>query len=574
MKKFREAKDRLDIRIFRRYPKEFDALIGIGGRRHRAKTLSYSLSGLSLLIHGSPPIERGTIISVDVEELDISQKVRVIWKTDLEGVINIGVLRLGVLNGSLRHYRFSDVLIGLQRSLKTGILHIEVGRIRKRLYIKNGNMIGAWSNQREDRLGDILLAEQIISRESYVHAGEIKRRSKKEYGTILVETGIINPSELKNALELQSRRIIESLFGLQEGNFRFAEGTFTQEEPVSLTISTANLIYKEMKKTADISLIKKYLLDSVIDFSSTPMDLFQNIHLDREDRKILSLIDGRTAVRDLIALGSNRDAETLKSIYALLEARIIEIKKEGDEPSGVDPEEVLEKSKNSPEEKVKQIEEMYSRYIERDYYSVLRIDASASHQRIKTAYYKVAKEFHPDLHYDLPNDMKRMLTEVFSYMTNAYMTLKDPILRKKYDDCRKEYEYMKCIRVNEKRVCRNAEIARSKNEEAKDSFAQGKYEEAAHLFAQAIYFDNTLAEYHYGYGCSLRRLDKGKEAIHALNEALNLDQNHAGILAEIGHAYLGLGYSRRAKGNFSKALRIDSSNKKAKMGMEILKDSS
>jgi len=65
----------------------------------------------------------------------------------MQSGLRIGLAKLGVLQGSFLHYRLSDMLIGLQKTVKTGILVIQHGLINKELYIKNGDMIYATSNQ-------------------------------------------------------------------------------------------------------------------------------------------------------------------------------------------------------------------------------------------------------------------------------------------------------------------------------------------------------------------------------------------------------------------------------------------
>jgi curved DNA-binding protein CbpA len=65
----------------------------------------------------------------------------------------------------------------------------------------------------------------------------------------------------------------------------------------------------------------------------------------------------------------------------------------------------------------------------KDYYKVLGVSKHASQQEIKIAYYKLAKEFHPDL-----NQGKTV--ERFKEINNAYDTLSDNNKRTQYDSMR------------------------------------------------------------------------------------------------------------------------------------------
>jgi molecular chaperone DnaJ len=62
----------------------------------------------------------------------------------------------------------------------------------------------------------------------------------------------------------------------------------------------------------------------------------------------------------------------------------------------------------------------------KNYYIILGIPADSSHSDIKSAYRRLAKEFHPDYYGESPSP--------FQAIQEAYSVLSDPSQRKKYDD--------------------------------------------------------------------------------------------------------------------------------------------
>jgi molecular chaperone DnaJ len=64
----------------------------------------------------------------------------------------------------------------------------------------------------------------------------------------------------------------------------------------------------------------------------------------------------------------------------------------------------------------------------RDYYEVLGVDKSSDAGTIKKAYYKLAKQYHPDTN---PGD--KVAEEKFKEANEAYEVLSDPDKKAKYD---------------------------------------------------------------------------------------------------------------------------------------------
>jgi len=68
-----------------------------------------------------------------------------------------------------------------------------------------------------------------------------------------------------------------------------------------------------------------------------------------------------------------------------------------------------------------------------DYYSVLGINKGASEADIKSAYRRLAKQYHPDLYSNAPEQEKKKAEAKFKEVNQAYSVLSDPAKKSNYD---------------------------------------------------------------------------------------------------------------------------------------------
>jgi tetratricopeptide (TPR) repeat protein len=70
----------------------------------------------------------------------------------------------------------------------------------------------------------------------------------------------------------------------------------------------------------------------------------------------------------------------------------------------------------------------------RTHYEMLEVPRDASEAQIKEAYFRMAKQFHPDVHHDLSlHDLRDKLEAVFIRLGEAYEVLRNPLLRASYE---------------------------------------------------------------------------------------------------------------------------------------------
>lgn len=555
-----------DKRRFKRYKHKGRFRLSVGGKSFNAKIYDFSLGGIGFSVEDAPPLTEGSIVDLKLEDLNLDIEGMVIWAAQVNSHLKVGVERK-IISGLLKHYPLPDILLDLQRSEKDGILEIKYGSISKRIYIKNGDMVFATSNKEEDRMGEVLLRAGKISVDQHYQSFEAMKKTGKRQGTVLVELGYLKPEDLIWAVKHQVEEIILSLFQWDNGEFVFIEGPLLSEEVITLKLSAANLIYRGIKKINTLTHIKNAMppMDVILYYSTDPMNLFQNINLDKTDKDVLALINGKRNIQEILTISPVDNFTTIKTLYALLNTRIIELKEKEFTEEETFEEITKEYKREIDPAFINEVEDFYKRCGITDYYSILGVEKWSTQDKIKKAYYKLAKEFHPDIHFHMSSEiLKNKLNIIFSHITDAYKILSDPKMRREYDSS---------LSIRPAKIERNnVELARAKFKKGKEAFRERVYKEAAELFGQAVYLDSSVADYHFHFGLGLVKEKKWHEAERTISNALKIAPFNADYMAELGYIYLQLGFKLRAKNTFEKAIKSDPSNERAVEGLQKVRN--
>lgn len=484
------------------------------------------------------------------------------------------------LTGSIKDVSLVKLLVSLNRNRKTGTLSLRGPVFTKKIYIHAGNAVFASSTYEDDRLGEMLLKADKITVEQYDKSVEILKSSKKRQGAILVELGYLTPKDLFWGVKYQVKEIIHSMFLMEDATYEFAEGEIPHQEVITLKMSMGNLIYDGVRKIENWTRIRNEMpdTDSVLRLSTDPLSLFQGIELSPQDKKILSLIDGRRTIKEVIEHSWMGSFEVLKILYVLWSTGIIEqataIREEPaeaeharEEQETVSLEEILSPHSEEEEALLKRVDSIYPRLGSLSMYELLDAPADADSETIKRNYYRLAKEFHPDRYFAVADEsVKTKLTDIFDAITKAYAVLKDE---------RSRQEYIQSLAAGKKGKAEPAEDLKAEEQFKRgvEEFKRGNYWGAVEHFRWATKLMPKGAQYWSYLSLAFSKMPgKLKDAEEALLTAVKLEPFNADHYANLGLVYMKAGIKKRAHSNFEKALKIDPSNEKAKKGSEQTKE--
>ncbi len=462
------------------------------------------------------------------------------------------------LTGNIKDIGLPKILINLNRHRKTGTLTIKNPVFTKKVFFVKGDAIFASSTFEDDRLGEMLLKSGKITLEQYDKSVELLKKTGKRQGAILVELGYITPKDLFNGVKYQVKEIIYSLFLIEDGEYEFIE-EIPKDEVITLKMSMGNLIYEGVKRIDNWTRIKREMpsLDTVLILSNDPLSIFQDIELSPHDRKMLSLIDGKKTIKELINNAWISSFEAMKILYLLLSIKVLEEKSIEEKPEifkEISIEEILQPVFEDESTFINKVDVMYSKISFATPEEILEVESDTDIETIKRNYYRLSREFHPDRQYGSTDpSLKDKLEAIFNAINKAYETLiksdkniKSPI----------------SSRENADKYFRQAVV----------EFKKSDYKTAAEYFRKAIYEDPSNAKYwsHLALALSYNS-ENFKDAEQTLLKAIDLEPDNSDYYANLGLLYAKQGILQKARIAFENSLKINPDNIRAKKGLQNIK---
>lgn len=229
--------------------------------------------------------------------------------------------------GNLATVAFSDILQLLSTGKKTGALCVTRSTQKKEIFFRNGNIISASStNDDDDLLGHLLVKRGMISAADLERALSLQKATGKKLGASLIELEIINHEQITDCLRMQIEEIVYSLFGWNQGEFIFQEGRIPSGNVLLVELNTMNIIMEGMRRIDEWAQIQKSLPSEEFPLRvvKRPQVKTEGITLSHDEFVILSLVDGKRTVPDIIKESPVGEFITSKALHKLISTGLVE----------------------------------------------------------------------------------------------------------------------------------------------------------------------------------------------------------------------------------------------------------
>jgi hypothetical protein len=220
-------------------------------------------------------------------------------------------------SGSLEDMSLPEMFASIDRHRVPGVVEIRRDDVEKRIFLHEGNVIHASSTDRSDRLGAHLYRLGLLDREQLVETIRLRDEVGKRYGQVLIEEGLLAPSDLYETLRSQVRSIVWSVFSWKRGELTFDLGAMPDPSMVRIHVPVRQMIVQGIKKAPDAKALIQKLGSKETVFTATycTEDLIA-VSLDREEYDLLRLVNGERTLYEICSEGPYGVSENARLLYA------------------------------------------------------------------------------------------------------------------------------------------------------------------------------------------------------------------------------------------------------------------
>lgn len=501
-------------------------------------------------------------------------------------------------DGSIADFPVVELFAELFQEKLDGSLRLSGGDKKSIVYFKKGSPIFAVSNQRTARLFDIVLRRGIMTREEIVAIEDFT--NDQVLAAHLRSKSLLSLDATDLLFAEIVRNILIDVLSWTDGKWEYlplARARDGLDSQIDLSFEIRNYAR---------NLRPEYILDRFRSFDETVTSVDDVPHPDLvtpQDAFLLSRLVQPTRLGDLIHLVPTGETETLIQVYNLwltgsvarhdnrsafgndllnkLRSVKVELKREAESihsslhktespDRSIAPDHVSETPDQAEVEAYTPptLEEYLSRFdADKTYYDILDLEPDADEKAFRTAYFRLAKAFHPDHFHNADADTFKRVQDAFAALAKAHETLRSSENRELYD-----FKIRKEIASREERKKSGVtESISVQLEQAEQSFDRGfnllmdgETEDAIPFLARAVHYSPNNARYRAYYGKALTSDERKRHQAEAeMQAALKLDPENATYRLMLAEFFINVNLLRRAEGELKRLLGIFPSNREA-----------
>ncbi len=236
------------------------------------------------------------------------------------------------LTGNLQTMSLADLLQWASRGSKTGTMVLRDDSLSKKIYFRNGIVIGSFTNDPAEYLGQILISEGIITEQHLKDAIDQQLRTRVMLGRILVREGLVTEERVSEILRRKAEETIYSLFLWTQADFEFIEDDLPPGEQVTVDINVEHVLMEGLRRFDKSKVIRQTFPTNDVVLDRTEQPLPTEIAAKRFPLRLYNLVDGRRSLADIILEAHSSEFNVCQVMHALVQRGFLSVSQPGEAP--------------------------------------------------------------------------------------------------------------------------------------------------------------------------------------------------------------------------------------------------
>ena len=235
-------------------------------------------------------------------------------------------------SGRLASVPLPDLLQWASNDRRTGCLVVRTTHRQKRIFFREGEVVGCYSDDPSEYFGQFLLLEGYMTADGVMAALTWCRENQRRLGEALVELGMLTADSVQTALRRQIEDTICDLFLWRHGVFYFEHSIPGEEELLPEPVSTMGLIMEGSRWVDEQDRMRRVFVHDNIIFRKGGH--WPGVSLTVRQQRITELFHGGMTLGESYTQVKGAKFRFLVDIFDLTIREILDIESVGDETGG------------------------------------------------------------------------------------------------------------------------------------------------------------------------------------------------------------------------------------------------
>ena len=466
--------------------------------------------------------------------------------------------------GSLDKYPVGSLLADIWRHKLTGILDLDVDRVYRRIYVRDGHPIFMQSNADWENVGVLLLQRGRISHEEYIFCRQVMSAKQQTLQQVLLGLGLVEKPELLAAHKLLSGHLLPQAIGLHRGTYTWQAGdAFVGQVPTG-NYCSLGVIFDGSCRYVKPTQIGRFfrgfedqkicLCSHVYEDCSTVKELLPN------SEHLFQLLRRGSSYREICDDDRIEICDALPKLFAMVTSGMARLSAET--TSYVISEQTSQRAFDWSI-----VDKKYKEVMSKNFLEILNLEQQSSEKQISSKYYQTLNNCFKNASLGTNIVLSSEKTKrIYARIDEAYYTMVNPSKRQKYlklldRQARGLSIDLKDIQKAETFFRQALELSRKKQLQ----LAQIVLKKAIVLNPEPLY------QAHFGWMLFVQSPKKAKQAIRYIKNAITRQKSLTLGYQFLGAIYLHLGRVAQARRWWRLCLTNDPNNIAASQGLATAK---